>query len=435
MAQRLDVSGAVKSSDLYNAYGKRLSGGGASGDPYGFGGQAGYYTDSETGLSLLGQRFYDPSVSRFLTRDPFGYPGGMNLYRYADNNPVMNLDPSGMFSIVHWYMDGMGGFSFWVDRNLMGGSTENFGNVTGKYDSGCASGWQVAGAGAWFGANLAMNAIPGGGEAHAAEVVGEDGLRMAAEDIGKGCLRCFVASTPVQMADGTTKLIREVQVGDQVLSRNPQTGKDEAKTVTWTIERHAPSVVDVTLHDAKTGKAETLTCTPEHPLFVPGSGWVEAGSLGIGTSIVSRAGPALSVTDLTWEKNKAEELAAGTGSSFGGYTVYNLTVEDDHTFFVGSAGGGTWVHNVCNVTWPGTFTEKEALEEGLSWVKSGYRQALGRTGQGSPGVFRSADNLRQFRITTGDLLGTHGNIGPHVHFQTYDALGKELENIHVPLVP
>ena len=96
MAQRLDASGAVKSSDLYNAYGKRLSGGGASGDPYGFGGQAGYYTDSETGLSLLGQRFYDPSVSRFLNRDPIGYGGGMNLYRYADNNPVSEMDPSGL---------------------------------------------------------------------------------------------------------------------------------------------------------------------------------------------------------------------------------------------------------------------------------------------------------------------------------------------------
>jgi hypothetical protein len=29
------------------------------------------------------------------------------------------------------------------------------------------------------------------------------------------------------------------------------------------------------------------------------------------------------------------------------YTVYNLRVEDDHTFFVGSAGGRTWVHNIC----------------------------------------------------------------------------------------
>ena len=77
------------------------------------------------------------------------------------------------------------------------------------------------------------------------------------------------------MADGTTKRIQDVQVGDQVLSRDPATGKDEVKTVTATIERHAPSVVDVVLHDAKTGHAETLTCTPEHPLFVQGQGWVE----------------------------------------------------------------------------------------------------------------------------------------------------------------
>ena len=152
------------------------------------------------------------------------------------------------------------------------------------------------------------------------------------------------------MVDGTTKRIADIQVGDQVLSRDPATGKDEAKTVTFTIELHAPSVVDVTMRDARTGKAETLTCTPEHPLFVQGQGWVEAGSVGIGSSIVSRAGPALEVTDLTWEKNKAEELAAGTGSSFGGYTVYNLTVEGDHTFFVGAAGGGTWVHNSCDLT-------------------------------------------------------------------------------------
>ena len=140
-------------------------------------------------------------------------------------------------------------------------------------------------------------------------------------------------------------------MGDQVLSRDPQTDKVEAKTVTNTIERHAPSVVDVTLHDATTGKTETLTCTPEHPLFVQGQGWVEAGSVGIGSSIVSRAGPALEITNLTWEKNKAEELAAGTGSSFGGYTVYNLTVEGDHTYFVGASGGGTWVHNAGPCDW------------------------------------------------------------------------------------
>jgi hypothetical protein len=72
---------------------------------------------------------------------------------------------------------------------------------------------------------------------------------------------------------------------------------------------------------------------------------VEAGSLGIGTSIVTRAGPQMAVASVTWEKNKAQELASGGG--LGGYTVYNLTVDGDHTFFVGITGGGTWVHNDC----------------------------------------------------------------------------------------
>ena len=72
---------------------------------------------------------------------------------------------------------------------------------------------------------------------------------------------------------------------------------------------------------------------------------MEAGSLGIGTSLVSRAGPLLSVQGVSWHRAQAQvgqSLLAGQP-----YTVYNLTVEADHTFFVGSAGGGTWVHNTC----------------------------------------------------------------------------------------
>ena len=70
---------------------------------------------------------------------------------------------------------------------------------------------------------------------------------------------------------------------------------------------------------------------------------MEAGSLGIGTSPVSRAGPLLSVQGVSWHRAQAGQslLAAKP------YTVYNLTVEDDHTFSVGNAGGGTWVHNGC----------------------------------------------------------------------------------------
>ena len=94
-AQRLDSSGAVIGSYSFTAWGKRS--GGTGGDPYtGFGGQYGYYTDYETGLILCTHRYYDPNNGRWLTRDPIGYDGGINLYGYVGNDPTGFLDPSGL---------------------------------------------------------------------------------------------------------------------------------------------------------------------------------------------------------------------------------------------------------------------------------------------------------------------------------------------------
>ena len=64
-------------------------------DPVGFGGQFGYYTDTETGLLCLTHRYYDPGTGKFITRDPIGYEGGMNLYGFCGGNPVNEIDPSG----------------------------------------------------------------------------------------------------------------------------------------------------------------------------------------------------------------------------------------------------------------------------------------------------------------------------------------------------
>ncbi len=65
-------------------------------DPVGFCGQWGCYTDVETGLILMGHRYYNPVTGRFMTRDPISYEGGINLYAYCGNNPLTGIDPTGL---------------------------------------------------------------------------------------------------------------------------------------------------------------------------------------------------------------------------------------------------------------------------------------------------------------------------------------------------
>ena len=54
--------------------------------------------DPETGLFHYRRRTYDPSNGRFLSKDPFGYLDGYNLYAYVNNNPVNFVDPFGLES-------------------------------------------------------------------------------------------------------------------------------------------------------------------------------------------------------------------------------------------------------------------------------------------------------------------------------------------------
>jgi RHS repeat-associated protein len=151
IAQVLNPNGSVAVNFNVTAWGDVTRDQSWSGPYFGLGGQWGNYLDVETGLTLCGQRYYDASAGRWLTRDPISYAGGLNVYGYVGNNPVNFVDPAGMNRLTDAYMGGMGGFSGWMDKHLMGGATENLGNVTGQYDSGCATGWDVAKAGGRWG--------------------------------------------------------------------------------------------------------------------------------------------------------------------------------------------------------------------------------------------------------------------------------------------
>ena len=106
VTHRLNAQGQGQDAHTFDAWGNRLPSGNGQGqaaaadttaDPYsGFSSQYGGYRDAETSLVLMGHRYYDPQQGRFLSRDPLGYGGGLNLYAYADNNPTNEVDPSGL---------------------------------------------------------------------------------------------------------------------------------------------------------------------------------------------------------------------------------------------------------------------------------------------------------------------------------------------------
>ncbi|MEW6657342.1 MAG: RHS repeat-associated core domain-containing protein [Thermodesulfobacteriota bacterium] len=56
--------------------------------------------DEKTGLSYYGYRFYVPALGRWLTRDPIGEEGGINLYGFVGNNPINYIDPNGLKAVI-----------------------------------------------------------------------------------------------------------------------------------------------------------------------------------------------------------------------------------------------------------------------------------------------------------------------------------------------
>ena len=100
-----DANGNIVATFDYKPYGLRTLGSPSDGPGY-----TGHVNDPDTGLTYMQARYYDPDVMRFLSTDPVGVGGAnvfrFNRYAYANNNPILNIDPDGRNSIVVYRADG-----------------------------------------------------------------------------------------------------------------------------------------------------------------------------------------------------------------------------------------------------------------------------------------------------------------------------------------
>jgi hypothetical protein len=159
-----------------------------------------------------------------------------------------------------------------------------------------------------------------------------------AEEQMRGCSTgdglSFDPDTLVLMADGTTKRIGDLQPGDKVQAANPDTGKHKGpRTVTATLINHDHDLIDLTV-ETSPGHTSVLHTNAKHPFWDDTTHhWVPAGRL--------TPGHALETARNTHSYVLAVHPIPGAEA------MYNLTVDQLHTYYVLAGNTPVLVHNTC----------------------------------------------------------------------------------------
>lgn len=131
----------------------------------------------------------------------------------------------------------------------------------------------------------------------------------------------FDGSTPVLMADGSRKPIKDVVVGDKVLAADPTTGESGVRTVTDTRSHKAERLLYEITVSTDSGSG-TVVATDEHPFWVESlQKWVNAEDLKPGYTFETA--------------DHRPATVAGARVLAPDRQVYNLTVDGLHTYYVG----------------------------------------------------------------------------------------------------
>ncbi|OAK89981.1 hypothetical protein AB851_17255 [Ralstonia pseudosolanacearum] len=89
------LNGRAVSHTEYGPYGEPIKSEGRSEYRSDFG-YAGMQYHAASGMYLTQFRAYDPGTGRWVSRDPIGEEGGINLYTYVEGNPVSSADSLGL---------------------------------------------------------------------------------------------------------------------------------------------------------------------------------------------------------------------------------------------------------------------------------------------------------------------------------------------------
>ncbi|WP_434739682.1 LamG-like jellyroll fold domain-containing protein [Micromonospora sp. SH-82] len=218
-------------------------------------------------------------------------------------------------------------------EGVEGGVEDALGQVatTGSYNPRAAVENMVPGLGAL--------SRKGGGGARSGGASPSSGRNAAGISVSGGSGSCptngrrhsFDPQTPVLMADGSSRPIEDVNVGDRVLATDPVAGRSEPKQVTRLHRNVDEDLTDLTVRD-QDGRVTKVETTWHHPFWNDSKRkWTDAKDLKPGTRLLVRGKGAVTVVAVL--------------NQLGTEEMRDLTVADIHTYYVLAGQTPVLVHN------------------------------------------------------------------------------------------
>jgi len=347
---------------------------------------------------FLNNRHYDPSVGVFVSVDPLVTMTG-EPYIYGAANPVTYSDPTGLCAGTEVFDRCILNDGQVLDQNTSRTRTPAEADFANNRDEGGAVGDFVFGF-VWSPFSMMaivpafiddpvgttkntfnpVNWVKGvfdcfssaeaaGGCAGTAVITGS-----ALRPSPGGRCRSFSGDTEVLMADGTSKRIDLLQVGEMVVAFDPVSGERGQRAVT-DVWFHDDVLVDLII------EGHRLTTTEDHKMWnVSDQEWQQAQHIDAGEEVLTSDGELLAVDGLAWS-------SARTG------TAYNLTVDQIHTYFVVVDDDSVLVHN-CGRGGAGPVRQGEAgVQRTVDDLEAAGGRVLGREVTVEAGGVRTRPDL------------------------------------------